>query len=185
MKRNSLASIETIIKRVNERFTDIKRAVNDKLIPEGVLKNWQVAFDKISSAAGVNLTKSGNLSHGKKMQENVDLDDLEGLLERRTAGEVKQDIKWGAVETFGEDYTQEDITEYSDDMGYIYGQLAENYKETYDAFDAKFGGTQGKKSYKELKQAIEEWKDLSDAERNIKLAEAKERKNNAVNRIFT
>ena len=70
-------------------------------------------------------------------------------------------------------------------MGYIYGQLAENYKETYDAFYAKFGGTQGKKSYKELKQAIEEWKDLSDAERNIRLDAAKERKNNAVNRIFT
>ena len=185
MKRNSLASIETIIKRVNERFTDIKRAVVAKLIPEGVLKNWQVAMDKISSAAGVNLTKSGNLSHGKKMQENVNLDDLEGLLARRTAGEVKKDIKRGAVEVFGDDYTQEDITEYSDDMGYIYEQLAQNYSETYDAFDAKFGGTKGKKSYKELKQAIEEWKDLFDAEKRIRLDASQERKNNAVNRIFT
>lgn len=177
MRKDTIAFIESDIKRVNERRAEIKRGVAAGRIPEGVLKNWDVAFDKIAQDAGLNLTKSGNLPHGKKAVENIDTDALVGLLQRKTAGEIKKDIRTGAQREYGEEPTPEELEDYQDDMSYVYEQLAENYTETYDALNAAFGGTRGKKSYKQLKEAIKQWKDLTEQQKEGMRIDA-------VNRLF-
>lgn len=162
---NSIEKVISAIKRVNERRAEIKRAIADKKIPKGVLKNWNAAFDKVASEAGVNLTKSGNIPHSKKAAENIDLDALEGLLQRRTAGQIKKDIKKGSEKEFGETPTAQELEEYQDDMSYVYECLADNYDETYDALDAAFRGTKGKKTYKQLRAAIDDWKAMTEPQR--------------------
>lgn len=172
-----IQSVISKIKRINERRAEIKRGVKAGKIPQGVLNNWDTAFDRIATDAGVMLTKSGNIPHSMKAAENIDLDALDGLLQRRTAGQIKKDIKAGARQEYGEDPGQEEMEEYTDAMSYVYDQLASNYSETYDALKAAFGGTQGKKSYKQLKDAIEEWQSMNETQKEVARV-------NAVDRMF-
>lgn len=177
MIKDSIEKVVSVIKRVNERRAEIQRGVKAGKIPEGILKNWDAAFQIIAQNAGLNLTKSGNLPHGKKAVEDLDTDALQGLLQRKTAGEIKKDIKRGAKMEYGEEPTPEELDEYQDDMSYVYEELADNPSETYDAFDAKFRGVPGRKSYRQLRQAIEEWKGFNTQQKEVALG-------NAVDRMF-
>lgn len=166
------------IKRINERRAEIKRGVKAGKIPRGVLNNWDVAFDRIATDAGVMLTKSGNIPHSMRAAENIDLDALDGLLHRRTAGEIKKDIKAGVINEYGETPSAADMEDFTNDMSYVYEQLADNYDEMYDAFKAAFQGVKGKKTYKQLKTAIDDWKAMTEPQRE----EAMQR---AVDRMFS
>lgn len=147
----SLAQKQSAIKRINERYAEIRRAVNKDQLPRSVLERYE---DAIRAAAGNFLLKSGNISHGKKAAESIDDEAIQNLLSRETAGEAKKKIREQVVKEYGEGFTQDDLEEYFSDMDFVNRELSEKPSETYDALDNAFRGVPGLKTYSQLAEAI-------------------------------
>lgn len=151
MKQYSLAQKESAIKRINERFAELKRSVNKGDLPQSIVDRYA---DAMRAAAGENLLKSGNISHGKKAALAISDDDITNLLSRETAGEARKKIKQQVAREYGSDYTRADMEQYFSDMDFVNSELSEKPTETYDAFDKAFRGVSGVKTYAQLANAI-------------------------------
>lgn len=139
------------IKRINERFADIRRKVAKGLIPQGVADRYA---DAMRAAAGDYILPSGNISHSKGAELGIKQDALDALLERETAATAQRHIDKQIREEFGGDYTDEERENYFKDMTFVTNYISEHKAESYDAFAAAFTGVPGRKSYTELSEAI-------------------------------
>lgn len=146
------SQIVSSIKRVNERLAEIVRQAARGLIPQSAADNFRAA---LQTAAGDYLTKSGNISHGKKAVENIDEDALKRLEQRATAGEIKERTREGARIEYGSEMTEDEYETYIEDIDFVNEAMASDPSEAYDAYNAAFAGTTGRKSYKQLRAAIE------------------------------
>ena len=151
----TLAQKQSAIKRINERFAEIKRSVKKGDLPQSVADRFA---DAMRAAGGDYILKSGNISHGKKAAEEIDEGALRNLLSRETAGEAKKSIREQVKQEYGSEYTKADIEQYFDDMDFVNNELSSKPVETYDAWASKFTGVPGVKSYAQLAGAIREYK---------------------------
>lgn len=159
MKQYSLAQKQSAIKRINERFAELKRAVKKGDLPPSIVERYA---DAMRAAAGGNLLKSGNISHGKKAALAISDDDITNLLSRETAGVAKKKIKEQVAREYGSDYTREEMEQYFSDMDFVNSELSEKPTATYDAFDKAFRGVLGVKTYSQLANAIRVYKPTVD-----------------------
>lgn len=97
------------IKRINERTRDIERKFG-KNSPE-----FRAAQERLEVASGGKLTKGGLLSHGKKQVETLSSQQLYGLLESKTAADLRKGYVEGAKQEFDTDEpTKEEVERYRD-----------------------------------------------------------------------
>ena len=153
------STIISKIKRLNERVTDIARKVAQNILPKSALDNMRRAMETL--AGQENITKSGNISHGKKAVAAIDEGELDALLRKPTAGELKERVKAGAQLEYQHEPNPFEMQEYIENVEGAYKALDSAPQETYDAYDHKFRGRTGKPTYGELKQAREEWKAMT------------------------
>lgn len=152
------------IKRINERMAEIKRTFGEDS-PE--YERYRQAVDRV---AGDYLTKSGNISHGKKAISSIDDKKLDALSQRQTAGKIREDYKRGAE---AEGVTEE---EYREMVNKVREKLAGDYWLASDAINAaKSIGTwkvSGRRpTYSELDAAISQYEKLEeDARAEIRSA---------------
>lgn len=139
------------IKRINERYAEILRAVRAGKIPQGVADRFAEAM---RAAAGDHILPSGNISHGKAAEAAISQKDLDALLSRETAAQARRHLDQQIEEEFGPGYTQDEREEYFNDMTYVNREISEHRAESYDAFKAAFWGVPGLKSYTELAEAL-------------------------------
>lgn len=166
---SDINQIEKSIKKINERRAEIQRQVMSGKLPKAALIRYDNAM---RSAAGSfireGFTQRGKtkgtpvlrIEHGKRALEEIDEQALNALLQRPTAGAMKKDIKRAASENYGRRATRADIEQYMSDIDYVDEALREHYQETYDALDRKYKGTSGKKTYHDLRETIEEYREL-------------------------
>lgn len=147
------------IKRINERLADIKRGVDRGEIPRSYYDRFRDAIDQNIPAEY--RTRSGNISHGKKAVQNIPDSVITALESRQTRGEIRESAKEHIMEERPYDYSSPDdipdhvIDEYLSDADYVNEALTDDYDECYMAFKYFFQGESGRKSYSELKTAIE------------------------------
>lgn len=163
------SQLERDIKKINERRAEIARQVARGKLPQAALDR----YDDAMRAAAPEFIREGftqrgatkgtpvlRIEHGKKALAGVDPNKIKMLLQRSTAGQIKRDIKRGASDEYGHAPNKEELTQYVNDLQYVDEALRTRYTETYDALDRKFRGTKGRKSYGELRAAIEEYSEL-------------------------
>lgn len=147
------------IKRINERLADIKRAVTSGSLPKSFYDRFRAAIDQAIPQQF--LTKSGNISHGKGAVSFIKDKILQVLQSRQTRGEIRQSAKEHIREENPFDYEgpdevpESEVEEYLDDADFVNTELTENYAEAYEILSSVFGGSTGKKSYKQLRAALE------------------------------
>ena len=146
------------IKRVNERRAEIGRQFGTDS-PE-----YQRYNDAVNKVAGDYLTKSGNISHGKKAVEGIDAEKLDALSQHQTAGQIKEDYRRGAE---AEGMTEE---EYRNMVNDVREKMAGDYYLASDAINAaKASGAwkvQGRRpTYSELDAAIAAYEKMEDTAR--------------------
>lgn len=139
------------IKRINERYAEILRAVRAGKIPQGIADRYAEAM---RAAAGEHILPSGNISHSKAAEAAISQKDLDALLSRETASQARRHLDRQIEEEFGPGYTQEEREEYFNDMTFVSREISEHRAESYDALKAAFWGVPGLKSYTELAEAI-------------------------------
>jgi hypothetical protein len=149
------AQIQSTIKRLNERAAEMDRQAAAGKIPQSAADNYRAALQELGKGY---LTKSGNISHGKKAAENIDIDDLKRMEQRATAAQVRQRTREGARQEYGEDVTEEEYEEYMEDIDYVNEAMSDDPSEAYDAYAAAFTGKPGRKSYGALRAAIEAYR---------------------------
>lgn len=75
------------IKRINERRTEIERAVNDKRLPKEYLDAYEAAMRSAVHDSTL-INARGNISHGKKAVDSISSKSLDALLQKETAGQA-------------------------------------------------------------------------------------------------
>lgn len=146
------------IKRINERLADIKRGVDKGEIPRSYYDRFRDAIELNIPAEY--LTRSGNISHGKKAAQNIPDSVITALESRQTRGEIRESAKQHIMDENPFDYETPDdipdaaIDEYLGDADFVNEALTDDYDECYSAFKYFFQGESGKKSYADLKEAI-------------------------------
>lgn len=182
--KKALKNKENKIKRINERRAEIERAVNDHKLPKEYLDQYEAAM---RSAVHDNslFSAKGNISHGKRALQEIDTKALDALLKKETSGEAQKQsykfyknyyeeqerIKKRSREYYSDEYNpfildQEDkqpirdegytYEDYLRDRDFFYEYL-ESDPDWYSALKAAFQGVSGKRTYSELRQAVEKW----------------------------
>lgn len=157
---------EKAIKKINERRAQIARDVRAGKLPESALDQYEAAM---RAAAGPYINANGNISHGKDAQENISWDTLNTLLQRETSGQLQRDIKKKAAEEYGKskkELSQEDIKKYISDVNFVNDQFSQDYDRTYSALKMAFQGTRGRKTYRQLADAIRGYERVTVPETN-------------------
>lgn len=187
------------IKRINERRTEIERAVQKKQLPKEFLDQYEAAM---RSAIHDNdlFSSKGNISHSKDALKKINEKTLDTLLKKETAGQAKKEtykyyktyVKeqeqeqktiWERVEE-GEDVDETDYgTGYSyndfvEDRDYVYENM-EGDPDWYNAMKAAFQGVSGRKSYAQLRTAHEKWDTSTQEERAAMMQAAVNREQQA------
>lgn len=164
-----LIQLEKDIKKINERRAEIQRQVKAGKLPQAALVRYDAAM---RSAAGEfireGVTQRGRtkgtpvlrIEHGKKALSEIDERSIKALLQRQTSGELKKDIKRAARDNYGHKASKAEIEQYMSDIDFVDEALRERYQETYDALDRKFKGTRGRRTYREIREAVEEFREL-------------------------
>lgn len=75
------------IKRINERRSEIERAVNDKRLPKEYLDAYEAAMRSAVHDSTL-INARGNISHGKKAVDSISSKSLDALLQKETAGQA-------------------------------------------------------------------------------------------------
>lgn len=163
--------LEKDIKKINERRAEIARQVARGKIPQAALAR----YDDAMRAAARDFIREGftqrgatkgtpvlRIEHGKKALAEVDPNKIKMLLQRSTAGQIKKDIKRGASDEYGHAANKSELEQYVNDLQYVDEALRTKYTETYDALDRKFRGVKGRRTYGELREAIEEYRELKE-----------------------
>lgn len=185
------------IKKINERRSEIERAVQAGKLPKEYLDSYEAAM---RSAVHDNtlINARGNISHGKRAINEVDTKALDALLKKETSGEAQRKTyqyyqnykKEETLKSKYREYTsekdiQDDNPFIQDPSGYAYEQFIqdrdyvyenmETDKDWYQAIKAFFTGVSGKKSYQQLRRANEKWHQLNNKQqkRLLKVAEKK------------
>ena len=165
------SQLEKDIKKINERRAEIARQVASGKLPQAALNRYDDAMraaardfirEGVTQRGATKGTPVLRIEHGKKALAEVDPNKIKMLLQRSTAGQIKKDIKRGASDEYGHAPTKEELEQYVTDLQYVDEALRTKYTETYDALDRKFRGTKGRKSYGELREAIEEYRKLTE-----------------------
>lgn len=146
---------EKDIKRINERRAQIARDVAKGKLPKNALDRFENA---IRSIAGAFLNRSGNISHGKAAQEALSQEDLNALLQRSSSRSLQREIKEQVAQEYDKsvkEVTMAEIQGYMSDVDYVNNKIDEDSDRAYDAFDAAFHGVKGRKTYAQLRQALE------------------------------
>lgn len=163
--RTTHAGKASAIHRINDRREQLRRAVEKGEIPRIYLQKYDESIQAVFRDPGM-YTKSGRIARGKKVTEAVSEKDLEALLGKTTAGQAREQTRRSYEEEVRrrqqeaedeyEDYEDDyDYDDYISDMDYVNAALAEDYTNTYSALSSAFRGTHGKKSYKQLRDAID------------------------------
>lgn len=186
------------IKKINERRTEIERAVNSGKLPKEYLDSYESA---IRSAVHDNnlINARGNISHGKKAVDQIDTKALDALLKKETSGEAQRKT-YQYYQTYRKEeeqlkskyreYTSTkeletdnpfieppsgyDYNQFVQDRDYVYENM-ETDKDWYQAVKAYFTGVPGRKTYQQLRRANEKWHSLNNKQqkRLLKIAEKK------------
>lgn len=149
------AQKQSAIKRLNERAAEMDRQAAAGKIPKSAAENYRAALQELGKGF---LTKSGNISHGKKAAEAIDDSDIQRMEQRATAGDIKERTRAGARQEYGEDMTESDYEEYLSDIDYVNEAMSDDPAEAYDAYAAAFTGKAGKRTYGDLRAAIEAYR---------------------------
>lgn len=81
------------IKRINERRTEIERAVESNKLPKEYLDQYEAAIRSAVHDSSL-INSRGNISHGKRAVDTLNSKALDALLKKETAGEaVKKTYK--------------------------------------------------------------------------------------------
>ena len=81
------------IKRINERRTEIERAVASNKLPKEYLDQYEAAIRSAVHDSSL-INSRGNISHGKRAVDTLNSKALDALLKKETAGEaVKKTYK--------------------------------------------------------------------------------------------
>lgn len=81
------------IKRINERRTEIERAVSANKLPKEYLEQYEAAIRSAVHDSSL-INSRGNISHGKRAVDTLNSKALDALLKKETAGEaVKKTYK--------------------------------------------------------------------------------------------
>ena len=151
-----LEKIKSAIKRINQRFADIKKAVRAGKLPKAAEEKYAAAMR--AAAGEENLLPSGNISHGNKAAEAM-RSSIEDLEKHATAGQLKKTMEKQVREAQeeGEDYTESD---FMSDYDFVTDAEAQDPDECYEAYDEAWGGkTLGSRpTYSMLKGAIEAYR---------------------------
>ena len=147
------------IKRINERRAQMRRDFGED---SSLYRNYDYAiYLAIPDDA---LLPSGNISHGKKALDLINEQDLEKLLRKDTAGDIKkrarEEAKRESEET-GEAVNWKDII---DAQEVVYEVMEDDYSDFYEAvklYWKEVGKGHPKPAYTTIKQII-------DAQTNIK-----------------
>lgn len=153
---------EKDIKKINERRAQIARDVRAGKLPETALKRYE---DAMRAAAGDHINASGNIAHGKAAQAAISQEALDALLQRQTSGQLQKDIKKQVAEEYDKpvkEVTHEDLETYMEDVDFVNNYISDDADRAYDAFKMAFAGKKGRKSYYQLRQAIEAYEGLAD-----------------------
>lgn len=159
------------IKRINERRAQMRRDFGED---SSLYRNYDYAiYLAIPDDA---LLPSGNISHGKKALDLIDEKDLESLLRKETAGDIKkrarEEAKRESEET-GENVTWQEVL---DAQEVVYEVMDDDYSEFYEAvklYWGEVGKGHPKPAYTTIKQIIDAQADIKyDQEAgNVKLAQ--------------
>ena len=159
------------IKRINERRAQMRRDFGED---SSLYRQYDNAINlAISDDA---LLPSGNISHGKAALDLIDEHDLEMLLRKETAGDIKkrarEEAKRESEET-GEAVNWKDII---DAQEVVYEVMEDDYSEFYEAvklYWGEVGKGHPKPAYTTIKQIIDAQADIrSDQDNgNVKLAQ--------------
>ena len=123
------------IKRINERRAEIARDVKSGRLPEIYLEKYDNAINAAIKDPSLR-TKSGNISHGSRAVESLSTKDLEGLLNRETAGNARRRMEFtyneekAAGYKLPDDYDQK---KFNRDFNLVQKTLEDDYAEYYDA----------------------------------------------------
>ena len=165
------SQLEKDIKKINERRAEIARQVARGKLPQAALDRYDDAMraaardfirEGVTQRGATKGTPVLRIEHGKKALAEVDPHKIKMLLQRSTAGQIKKDIKRGATDEYGHNANKEEIKQYVSDLQYVDEALRTKYTETYDALDRKFRGVKGRRTYGELREAIEEYRELQE-----------------------
>ena len=190
------------IKRINERRTEIERAVSSNKLPKEYLEQYEAAIRSAVHDSSLINTR-GNISHGKRAVDTLNSKALDALLKKETAGEAvkktykhykkykeeeerikKRSREWYADtdNPFISDEEQEFAPEYEDESSGSYEEyladrdyVYENMQDDadwYAAIKASFTGVPGLKTYHQLKKAHETFINMSEEEQNAALQAA-------------
>lgn len=146
------------IKRINERRAQMKRDFGED---SSLYRNYDYAiYLAIPDDA---LLPSGNISHGKKALDLINEQDLEKLLRKETAGDIKkrarEEAKRESEET-GEAVNWKDII---DAQEVVYEVMEDDYSEFYEAVKLywdEVGKGHPKPAYTTIKQIINAQADI-------------------------
>lgn len=187
------------IKRINERRSEIERAVASKKLPKEYLDQYEAAIR--AAVHDSNLINSRrNISHGKRAVDTISSKALDALLKKETAGtaikktykhykkyvEETERIQHQAREIYSEDdnpfieppelspdYDElsQSYEEYLADRDYVYENMSDD-PDWYSALKAFFTGVGGQKTYHQLKLAYERFISMSPDDQNAALQRA-------------
>lgn len=146
---------EKEIKKINERRAQIARDVQAGKLPQDALNRYENAMRAV---AGDFINKSGNIAHGKAAQAAISKEALDALLQRSTSGQLQRDIKKQVAEEYDKSakaVTPAEIQQYISDVDFVNARIEADSDRAYDSFKAAFQGKKGRKTYKQLRAAIE------------------------------
>lgn len=157
------AQKESAIKKINERAAEIGRQYG-KDSPE-----YEAYRNAMERAAGDYLTRSGNISHGKKAVENIPDRYIDALLGRKTYGQTEAGYREGAEkEGMSPSEYREMVNSVKD--------FAKNSPADMSAACSNAGIHAGRNaSYEDLKKAIEEYNKLDKSEKEAAQKAVQER----------
>ena len=148
-----LEKIKSAIKRINQRFADIKKAVRAGKLPKAAEEKYAAAMR--AAAGEENMLPSGNISHGNKAAEAM-RSSIEDLERHQTAGQLKKAMERQVKEAQEEDpdYSEAD---YMSDYDFVTEAQADDPDECYEAYNKAWGGKSlgSRPSYSMLRGAIE------------------------------
>lgn len=190
------------IKRINERRTEIERAVSSNKLPKEYLEQYEAAIRSAVHDSSL-INSRGNISHGKRAVDTLNSKSLDALLKKETAGEAvkktykhykkykeeeerikKRSREWysDSDNPFISDEDQEFTPDYEEESSGSYEEyladrdyVYENMQDDadwYAAIKASFTGVPGLKTYHQLKKAHETFINMSEEEQNAALQAA-------------
>lgn len=136
------------IKRINERRSEIERAVNDKRLPKEYLDAYEAAMRSAVHDSTL-INARGNISHGKKAVDSISSKSLDALLQKETAGQAtKKTYKYYRKYQEETERIKERSREYYPDDDNPFIEPPEN-EDTIPFYDQEEGENEYSDSYEE------------------------------------